>query len=394
MTDTTDTPLALSSRFLSALNYATSLHARQYRKGPKIPYISHLYSVAALVMEAGGTEVEVTAALLHDAVEDQGGAPILELIRDQFGDQVADIVKGCTDEIPEVGKPKKPWQQRKEAYIAHLDSASHSVRLVSNADKLHNARCILRDYKELEEALWERFSASRDDILWYYRALADVFLRKSASSWLAIELDDTVSLLESLHQDTPITGLARQSEEYIEALVALAEAEQEKSQASRKQNEAGYGLLELFCEAVREGETPHRLLTHYVAGRMASIYHGLDIDVKGGEESIKIEPPGAGYFNLYGAGDEDQQTNLKADVARRDWKADPRRVFPKIPPYWAAPEHLRWALAVERLKASGDKEVVAIRKVMNDVKRSEGSVVKAHQTYRKYAQHRVRRDKN
>ena len=142
MNQLSDLPLPLSPRFLSALNYATSLHARQFRKGTKIPYISHLYSVAALVMEAGGTEAEVTAALLHDAVEDQGGAPILALIRDQFGVKVADIVNGCTDDIPEADKPKKPWRIRKEAYIAHLGKASCSVRLVSNADKLHNARCI------------------------------------------------------------------------------------------------------------------------------------------------------------------------------------------------------------------------------------------------------------
>ena len=74
MNQLSDLPLPLSPRFLSALNYATSLHARQFRKGTKVPYISHLYSVAALVKEAGGTEAELTAALLHDAVEDQGGA--------------------------------------------------------------------------------------------------------------------------------------------------------------------------------------------------------------------------------------------------------------------------------------------------------------------------------
>ena len=203
MTDTADTPFTLSPRFLSALNYATTLHARQYRKGTKIPYISHLYSVAALVMEAGGTEAEVTAALLHDAVEDQGGAPTLELIRDQFGDEVADIVKGCTNDIPEDGRPKKPWRERKEGYIEQLSRADRSVRLVSNADKLHNARCILRDYKVLEEALWERFSASRDDILWYYRSLATMFLQDPTKYWLAVELDDTVSLLASLCTEVP-----------------------------------------------------------------------------------------------------------------------------------------------------------------------------------------------
>jgi len=205
MNQLSDLPLPLSPRFLSALNYATSLHARQFRKGTKIPYISHLYSVAALVMEAGGTEAEVTAALLHDAVEDQGGAPILALIRDQFGVKVADIVNGCTDDIPEADKPKKPWRIRKEAYIAHLGKASCSVRLVSNADKLHNARCILKDYKELGEALWQRFNASRDDILWYYLALADIFLQNPTNRQLATELGETVALLNS-HCDSLRSG--------------------------------------------------------------------------------------------------------------------------------------------------------------------------------------------
>jgi (p)ppGpp synthase/HD superfamily hydrolase len=131
--------LSSSERFRSALDYATTLHATQYRKGTDIPYISHLYSVAALVMEAEGTEDEVIGALLHDAAEDQGGQEVLDTIRDRFGNKAADIVAGCTDDMPGKGEAKKPWWERKQAYIAHLQDSSHSVRLVSNADKLHNA---------------------------------------------------------------------------------------------------------------------------------------------------------------------------------------------------------------------------------------------------------------
>ena len=189
-------PLPTSPRFVTALNYATSLHTES-RKGTTIPYISHLYSVAALVMESDGSEEEVIAALLHDAVEDHGGPKTLEKIRSEYGEEVAKIVDGCTDDAPPEGKEKRPWRKRKEEYIAHIASASDSVRLVSNADKLHNARCILRDYRDIGEAIWDRFTGKKEGSLWYYRALADAFLANPADPFLAEELNRVVSELES-----------------------------------------------------------------------------------------------------------------------------------------------------------------------------------------------------
>jgi len=186
--------VALSGRFNEALVFAADLHADQLRKGMGIPYVSHLLAVASLVLEAGGDEDEAIAALLHDAVEDQGGQETLEAIRSRFGERVADIVWGCTD-TDEV--PKPPWRARKEAYIRHLDLASRSVLLVSNADKLHNARATLSDYREMGAALWDRFNASGEEILWYYRSLSDVFTRRRPSP-LARELERTVSELERL----------------------------------------------------------------------------------------------------------------------------------------------------------------------------------------------------
>ena len=142
-------------RFEDALRYAARTHARQWRKGTTIPYITHLLAVAAIVGEHGGTETEVIAALLHDAVEDQGGAPRLQEIRERFGDEVAAIVQECSDTDR---TPKPPWRERKEAYIEHLAGAAPSARLVSAADKLHNARAILADYRERGDALWSRFN--------------------------------------------------------------------------------------------------------------------------------------------------------------------------------------------------------------------------------------------
>jgi GTP pyrophosphokinase len=183
-----------TGRFPEALVMAHDLHAKQVRKGTPIPYFAHLMSVAALVMEAGGDEDEAIAALLHDAVEDQGGLATLREIRDRFGDRVAAIVEGCTDAT---STPKPPWRQRKEAYLAHLNHASQSVRRVSLADKLHNARTILRDLRLNGPEIWNRFRGGRDGSLWYYRQLADFFSAEHLSPQAA-ELAEIVAEIERL----------------------------------------------------------------------------------------------------------------------------------------------------------------------------------------------------
>jgi (p)ppGpp synthase/HD superfamily hydrolase len=186
--------MKLTARFEEALAYASRLQAGQTRKGTDIPYVSHLLAVAAIVLEHGGDEDEAIAALLHDAVEDQGGAPTREEIRRRFGDRVTEIVEGCTD--AEV-VPKPPWRERKERYVARLRDASPSVRLVSCADKLHNARSILADYWTCGDELWERFRGGREGTLWYYRALVGAF-REHGPSPLVDELERTVVEIERL----------------------------------------------------------------------------------------------------------------------------------------------------------------------------------------------------
>jgi (p)ppGpp synthase/HD superfamily hydrolase len=165
------------------------------RKGTKIPYLSHLLSACALVLESGGTEDEAIAALLHDAVEDQGGAPILAEIERRFGGAVAAIVKGCTDSDTPDEKP--PWRPRKEAYIAHLREAPLPVRRVSAADKLHNARSIVADLHRLGPALFSRFTGGRDGTLWYYETLSGVFAQAGVG-FLAEELQRTVAEMRRL----------------------------------------------------------------------------------------------------------------------------------------------------------------------------------------------------
>jgi len=175
--------------------YASQVHAGQKRKGTEIPYITHLLAVTAIVGENGGTENEAVTALLHDAPEDQGGEERLEDIRARFGDEVAEIVAGCSDTFE---TPKPEWKERKERYIAHVRGASNSVRLVSAADKLHNARSVLSDYRKLGGALWERFNGGREGTLWYYGALVEAFREAETSPSIVGELDRTVTELEHL----------------------------------------------------------------------------------------------------------------------------------------------------------------------------------------------------
>ena len=184
----------LTPRFEEALLFATQLHADQKRKGTTIPYIAHLLAVTSLVLENGGNEDEAIAALLHDSIEDQGGAATREEIRRRFGDTVVAIVDGCTD--AEV-IPKPPWRARKEAYIAHLRDAPAPVRLVSAADKLHNARAVLADYRVLGDSLWQRFNGGKDGTLWYYRSIV-LALQEAGTSPLIEELDRVVSEIEQL----------------------------------------------------------------------------------------------------------------------------------------------------------------------------------------------------
>ncbi|MBI4913707.1 MAG: HD domain-containing protein [Acidobacteria bacterium] len=160
-------------RLAEALSFAIAVHGTQLRKGTAIPYVTHLLGVCALVGESGGREDELVAALLHDAVEDGGGAPVLAEIRARFGEGVAAIVAGCTDD--DSGGEKAPWLDRKRAYLAHLASAPLPVLRVSCADKLHNARAIARDLRDHGPAVFRRFKADREGTLWYYRSLARLF---------------------------------------------------------------------------------------------------------------------------------------------------------------------------------------------------------------------------
>ena len=164
----------LGARFHQALAFASLLHQEQRRKGAEpVPYVVHLLGVCAIVLENGGSEDEAIAALLHDAVEDQGGLKTAERIRAAFGDNVARIVLACSDAT---SVPKPPWQERKQGYHARLRTADVSTQLVSAADKLDNLRSIQRAVAREGDGYWEIFNASKSDSLWNYRTLAQIYL--------------------------------------------------------------------------------------------------------------------------------------------------------------------------------------------------------------------------
>jgi (p)ppGpp synthase/HD superfamily hydrolase len=189
----------LTDRFDRALLYATHVHGGQVRKGPSTPYVAHLLAVAATVLEYGGDEDLAIAELLHDSVEDQGGNARLEDIRNHFGERTARIVEACSDSLADTGKGvrKAHWEERKKAYLAHLRTADEDILRVSLADKVHNARAILRDLRkpEIGESVWKRFSQPKERTLWYYRGLADRF-RERLPGQLSNELHEIVEVLE------------------------------------------------------------------------------------------------------------------------------------------------------------------------------------------------------
>lgn len=185
----------LTDRFFGAVRWAGELHAGHTRKGTTVPYLSHLLAVAARVLEDGGDEDEAIAALLHDAVEDAGGAPTLDAIGRRYGSRVAAVVEACTDTDR---VPKPPWRERKEAFVARLERADlppGTLRVVA-ADKLHNARSMLHELRHDGPATLRRFNAGPSDQRSYHGAVAAAVARHHPGP-LADELVATVAALDA-----------------------------------------------------------------------------------------------------------------------------------------------------------------------------------------------------
>jgi (p)ppGpp synthase/HD superfamily hydrolase len=204
--------IKLGPRFLRAFAFAAEKHKAQTRKASTIPYIAHLMGVASLVLEAGGDEDLAIAALLHDVVEDCGGAPMLKEVRRRFGRRVAKVVDGCTDADTD---PKPPWRDRKEKYLRHLMTTDADTQLVSAADKLNNIRSILSDYRSVGESVWSRFNGGRDGTLWYYRTLRDIF-RRHKQNRITRDFELAVGELDALAEGKAIPGVSSRPEVAIQ----------------------------------------------------------------------------------------------------------------------------------------------------------------------------------
>ncbi|MBW4490229.1 MAG: HD domain-containing protein [Trichocoleus desertorum ATA4-8-CV12] len=181
----------LTSRFEAALVYAVQLHAQQRRKVTGTPYVAHLLSVAALVLEDGGTEDEAIAALLHDAVEDQGGATTRAEISRRFGAAVVEIVDGCTEPDLQSGQG---WQEHKLQYLEQIRQADPAVRRVALADKLHNARSLLVNFRLEGDGIWSQFQGGKAGVLWLAERQVELF-RQVSYSGMVTELEQVVQAL-------------------------------------------------------------------------------------------------------------------------------------------------------------------------------------------------------
>jgi (p)ppGpp synthase/HD superfamily hydrolase len=205
----------LSERFDESLAYASAHHREQLRKGSRVPYLSHLMSVSALVLEHGGSEDQAIAALLHDAVEDAPtgeGKRVLEQIRKRFGETVASIVEACSDSLNETDAGKAPWPDRKRAYIDGLSDPQKKpdkALLVTAADKIHNARCIAADLRTYGPTFWSTFNAPAEDLLWYY-----------------------TSVDAAIADRLPVTPIAEALHRAVDELVAAAAADRDHIRAA------------------------------------------------------------------------------------------------------------------------------------------------------------------
>lgn len=194
-----DMHMKLGPRFDDALAFASRVHAADIRKGTEVPYIAHLLSVCALVLLDGGDEDEAVAALLHDTLEDHPQLAPPEVIESRFGAKVLEIVRECSDTGDDyTGGTKERWDTRKRRYLDHILVASPAARRVSLADKVDNARAILTDYREVGDAIWERFNAPKRCQLWYFAELVERFRTAGARGFLFKELERTVDELRRL----------------------------------------------------------------------------------------------------------------------------------------------------------------------------------------------------
>ena len=186
----------LSIQYYRAFEYANQWHRDQARKSTTLPYILHPMGVASLVLEAGGDEEQAIAALLHDVPEDCGGEIRLTEILEMFGPRVERMVRGCSDSLVAEREDKAPWRVRKQAHIDHVATADMDTLMVTAADKVHNGRAIATDLQTIRNEVWDRFNASREDIIWYYSSFYDELFERKVTPALLNPLRTAIEIMK------------------------------------------------------------------------------------------------------------------------------------------------------------------------------------------------------
>lgn len=189
----------LSIQYYRAFEYANTWHRDQARKSTTLPYILHPMGVASLVLEAGGDEEQAIAALLHDVPEDCGGEARLTEILEMFGPRVEAMVRGCSDSLVAEKEDKAPWRERKQAHIDHVATAHMDTLIVTAADKTHNGRAIATDLQTIGKEVWNRFNASRDDIIWYYSTFYAELAKRGVTPALLNPLRSAIEIMKVEH---------------------------------------------------------------------------------------------------------------------------------------------------------------------------------------------------
>ena len=187
----------LSIQYYRAFEYSNQWHRDQARKSTTLPYILHPMGVASLVLEAGGDEEQAIAALLHDVPEDCGGEARLNEILEMFGPRVEAIVRGCSDSLVAEKEVKAPWRERKLAHIDHVATAHMDTLIVTAADKTHNGRAIATDLQTIGDEVWNRFNASRDDIIWYYSTFYSELEKRGVTPALLNPLRTAIEVMKA-----------------------------------------------------------------------------------------------------------------------------------------------------------------------------------------------------
>ena len=188
----------ISKKVNLALKVASKAHRDQVRKGTDIPYISHPVAVAMVIGKYTTNEDIIVAGILHDILEDVKPSIYSETdMRDDFGDKITDIVKDVSEDKI-AGEPEKPWIERKKGYLAHLDNlANVEPIIVSTADKIHNLTDMLDEYERVGNRFWQRFNASKDDELWFYKTFLEIVQKKAIPEKMKADLESLVNRLEN-----------------------------------------------------------------------------------------------------------------------------------------------------------------------------------------------------